>query len=171
VPKSSKVDWVACHARIEELRKKLRRDLSPKDIVRDAETNKRSPFRNYFTWDLEKGFRKNLIAEARQLIATIKVLYVDPESGESVPVRKYVRLMVREPDSRLVGGYVPRTTAIRMPQLHSQMIEIARQNLESFIGRFRGFQKIETVYPLVRRAITLLEAQEAGAGRKKKKAE
>jgi len=152
------VDWVACTARVEQLAKELRREVTPKDILRDAETNKRSPLRSYFTWDLERGFRKNLLVEARQLLSTLRVMYLDPETGESVPVRKYVRLMIAHTDQTLRGGYVPRAKAMKVDYLHVQMVELAKQNLETFVRRFRSFTRIETVFPLIQRAITMLEA-------------
>lgn len=155
----SKVDLTACQLRMEELRKTLRREVTAKDVLRDAEQNKKSPFRGWFTWNVEAGYRKNLLSEARQLIANLKVLYTDPSTGEAVPVRRYVRLMVARPhDHVLVGGYVPRQKAMTNDYLHAQMVDLAKTYLETYFRRFRSFKRIEPTFPLVQRAIDMLEA-------------
>lgn len=163
----SRVDLTACQVRMEELRKQLRREVTPRDVVRDAEENKRSPFRGWFTWDLERGYRKNLLNEARQLVSQLRVLYTDPDTGEAVPVRRYVRLLVSKPDHTMVGGYVPRQKAMSTPYLHEQVVELAKQHLETYVRRFRSFARIEPTFGLIQRALTMLEAS---AGTKEKKA-
>lgn len=160
--KTKKIDMALYHQAVEEIRSKLRRPVKPSDIVKAAESPK-SILHGWFTWDLARGFRKNLLHEARQLLGHLKVIYHDPATGEEVPVRQYVRLMVQAPSKKLVGGYIPRSQAINVPKMHQQMVEIARQMLESFIGRFRGFQRIEPVFVHVRKAVAALGAQ---AGRK-----
>jgi hypothetical protein len=143
---------------MEELRKQLKREVTPEDVLRDVEENRKSPFRGWFTWDVEKGYRKNLLAEARQLVAQLKVIYTDPDTGEAVSVRRYVRLLVSRPDHTFHAGYVARPKAMSTSYLHDQVVQLAKSHLEQFITRFRSFSRIEPTFPIIQRAIGLLEA-------------
>jgi hypothetical protein len=158
VARRSRVDLTACNLRMEELRKKMKREVQARDVLRDAETNKQSPFKGWFTWEVEKGYRKNLLNEARQLIANLKVLYHDPDTGEPVAVRRYMRLIVERPDHTMIGAYVPRQKAMTNSGLHAQVVELAQQHLQTYITRFRTFNRIEPTFPLIQRAMTMLEA-------------
>lgn len=50
-------------------------ELTPEKVVEDA-MNTNSPLHGLFTWDKEKGFYKNLLHEARQIIKTVKIEFV-----------------------------------------------------------------------------------------------
>lgn len=150
-----RINWQAAHFRTEELRKKLRREVTPRDVLRDARSTS-SPYNKFFCWDDTKAAEAHRVNQARQLLQHLKLIYTDDE-GNEVPVRRYVRVMLSTPaDKELRSGYVPRQKVLKTDYLRIQVVESARQLLESFKSRFRMFREIEEVYPLIDQAIGIL---------------
>jgi hypothetical protein len=156
------LNWDGVHRRVEELKHKLHRAVKPHDIVKDA-ASPESVYHNFFEWDDRKAGPKFRLQQARHLLQSLRVIYHDPE-GKRVSVRKYIRVILSKPaDTELRSGYVPRMEVIKTPRLKEQVVEMARQALESFKVRFRLFPEIEAVFPHVDAAILML------SGRKTKK--
>ena len=151
----ARVNWEACHRRMEELRKRLRRDITPRDVLKDAQSEA-SPFRSYFEWDNTKAAAKFHLQQARSLIQHLKVIYVD-EGGHEVSVRKYLRVRLETPaETVLRSGYVPRERVLRTSHLKAQIVEQAKVMLQSFRRRFVNFTEIEATFPHIDAAISML---------------
>lgn len=160
-----KINWAAAHRRTEELSKKLRRDVRPQDIVKDA-ANPQSPYHSYFEWSDEKAGPKFRLQQARALLQNLKIIYHD-EQGQECSVRKYVRVQLSTPaDHELRSGYVPRVRVLKTPQLRLQVVEMAKVSLESFKRRFRMFTEIEATFAHIDAAILMLSGQKVKAKKK-----
>lgn len=159
----AKINWQAAHRRTEELRAKLHREVKPHDVVKDAE-NVNSPYHRHFEWDDSKAGPKFRLQQARQLLQNLKLIYHD-EEGNKVSVRKYVRVLLSTPaDHELKSGYAPRLKVLKTSHLREQVVEMAKQMLESFKRRFRMFAEIEATYAHIDAALALL----SGVKQKKK---
>lgn len=150
-----KINWQAAHRRTEELRSKLRREVRPHDVVKDAESAS-SPYHKFFEWDDKKAGPKFRLQQARALLQHLKVIYTD-EEGNEVSVRKYVRVRLSTPaEHELRSGYTPRVKVLKTSYLREQVVEMAKTMLESFKRRFRMFTEIEATYPHIDAAIQIL---------------
>lgn len=68
--------------------KKEHGTLTPENVVAAAK-DKSSPLHDYFTWDMRRGFEKNLLTEARELIRSVKIEITVEEHIIRAP--KYVK--------------------------------------------------------------------------------
>jgi hypothetical protein len=152
-----RIPWARYRDRVVWLGKKLRREVTSKDVLKDAHDHK-SPYHGYFTWDDRAAAQKQRLNEARHLLASIKIIYHD-QMGNEVKVREYVRLVLESPATHeLRGGYVPRVRAIKNHDLHRQMVEQAIENLVTYKRRFLGFHHVACSYPYVDGALKALRA-------------
>lgn len=163
----ARVNWDGVHRRVEELKHKLHRAVKPHDIVKDA-ASPDSVYHSYFEWDDRKAGPKFRLQQARHLLQNLRVIYHDNE-GKRISVRKYIRVRMETPaDHELKSGYVPRQQVLKTAGLRVQVVDMARQVLESFKVRFRMFSEIEAVYPLIDNAILMLSGVKV---KKKRRAE
>ncbi len=165
--KRARIPWSKVRFRTHELAKKLRREVTPKDVERDGRFPS-SPFYDLLERDAKRGLYKHRLWQATQLLGRLKVIYHD-ELGKEVKVREYVRLVHESPATHeLRSGYFPRQKAMTNPQLEIQCVERAIQELESWMNRWRGFQRIEAYYVGVQTTLQNLRRLKARAVRKAK---
>lgn len=161
----ARLNWDGVHRRVEELKHKLHRSVKPHDIVKDA-SSPDSVYHSYFEWDDKKAGPKFRLQQARHLLQHLRVIYHDAE-GKRVSVRKYLRVRLSTPaDHELKTGYVPRVQVLKSAHLRVQVVDMARQMLESFKTRFRQFAEIEATFPHVDAAIMMLSGVKVKAKRK-----
>lgn len=155
--KKVRISMAKCRDRVQWLEAKFKREITPRDIIKDA-ANPGTPYHRWFTWNREKGFQKNLLYEARKLLGRLTVTYRD-FSGKEISVRKYVHLALQAPSTeKVVGTYIERGRAMRNSGLHQQMVEVAVQELETWKGRFRTFKRIEIAFSAIDHAIKVLKS-------------
>lgn len=155
--KKPRISMAKCRDRVQWLEAKYKREITPRDIIKDA-TNPNTPYHRWFTWNREKGFQKNLLYEARQLLGRLTVIYRDL-SGKEISVRKYVHLSLEAPSTeKITGAYVERGRAMRNSGLHQQMVELAWKELETWKNRFRTFKKVEIAFAAIDHAIKILKS-------------
>lgn len=146
-----------CRDRVQWLEAKLRREITPRDLLKDA-TNPTTPYHRWFTWNREKGFQKNLLYEARNLLGRLTVVYRDL-SGTPVNVRRYVHLTLEAPAThKLKGAYVERGRAMKNAGLHQQMVELACRDLETWKQKYRTFKRVEISFQAIDHAIKILKS-------------
>lgn len=152
-----RISMAKCRDRVQWLEAKLKREITPRDVIKDA-TNTNTPYHRWFTWNREEGFQKNLLYEARQLLGRLKVIYRDFSTGKDVSVRKYVHLMLHGPATeKVTGTYVERGRAMKNGELHNQMVDLACVDLETWKQRYRTFRKVEIAFPAIDHAIKILK--------------
>lgn len=157
-PKRSvkRISMAQCRDRMQWLEGKLRHDITPRALIKDAK-NPSTPYHRFFTWNKEKGFFKNLLHEARILIGKVKITYRD-FSGNEVSARRYVHLALTSPAThKVVGTYIHRERAMKSAALHEQMVELAARDLETWKVRYRAFKRIEIAFPAIDMAIRTLK--------------
>src|SRR5262245_41569773 len=120
--KRKRISMARCRDRVHWLSMKLKREVNPNDVLKDA-NDRSSPYHTYFQWNDTKAAHEHRLWQARQLLGRIKILYHD-KLGNEVSVREYVRLQVEEPAThKLRGGYVPRVRAMANVGLTKQCEE------------------------------------------------
>lgn len=160
-----RIPWAQYRDRVHELAKKLRREITPKDVLQDA-SDPRSIMHSFFEWDNRKAAAAHRLQQARQLLARLVVIYHDP-LGNEVKVREYVRLVHDRPSTHeLRGGYFPRQKAMTNSGLEQQCVEKAVVELESWMNRWRGFKRIEASYAGVQESLSQLRRLRARVLRK-----
>jgi hypothetical protein len=150
-----RIPWAKIRDRVHELAKKLRREVTPRDVLRDAEDPK-SVMHGFFEWDNRRAAAAYRIQQARQLLGRLKVIYHDA-LGNEIRVREYIRLVHEAPATHeLRAGYFPRTRALTNSGLEQQCVERAISELESWMNRWRGFHRIEAAYAGVQASLAQL---------------
>ncbi len=150
-----RIPWARYRDRVHELAKKLRREVTPKDVLHDAE-NPDSVMHGFFEWDNRRAAAAYRIQQARQLLGRLKVIYHD-ELGKEVRVREYIRLVHEAPSTHeLRSGYFPRAKAMTNSGLEQQCVERSITELESWMNRWRGFKRIEAAYVGVQASLAQL---------------
>lgn len=148
-----RISMARCRDRVHWLSMKLKREVNPKDVEKDAH-DPGSAYHNYFQWNDKRAAYEHRLWQARQLLGRIKILYHD-KLGNEVNVREYVRLMVEEPAThKLRGGYVPRVRAMGNFNLTKQCEEQAIQEQLTWKGRWVGFKAMEAQSHLVDMIVT-----------------
>lgn len=157
VKRKPRVSMAKCRDRIHWLEAKLKREIRPQDIIKDA-MSKNTPYHSWFTWNKEKGWWKNLLWEARVLIGKIKIIYRDL-SGKEVSVREYLNLRIESPaDHKLVNTYFKRPRAMNTQQLHQLTVDQAIQDLEVWKNRYRTFKRVEISFSTIDHAIKIMKS-------------
>jgi hypothetical protein len=153
--RKARIPWAKYRDRVHELAKRLRREVTPKDVLRDAH-DRSSPYHTYFEWNDRKAAASHRLQQARQLLGSLKVIYHD-ELGREVKVREYIRLVHENPATHeLRAGYFPRQRAMTNAGLEQQCVEQAITQLKSWIDRWRTFKRIESCYPGVQETLSAL---------------
>lgn len=149
-----RISMARCRDRVHWLSMKLKREVNPKDVEKDAR-DRNSPYHNYiFGLSDKRAAYEHRLWLARQLLGRIKVLYHD-RMGNEVSVREYVRLEVLEPAThKLRGGYVPRVRAMSTMGLTKQCEEQAIQEQLTWKNRWVGFKAMEAQSHLVDAIVT-----------------
>jgi len=143
-----RISMARCRDRVHWLSMKLKREVNPKDVLKDA-ADRKSPYHSFFEWNDTKAAYEHRLWQARQLLGRIKILYHD-QMGNEVSVREYVRLELQQPASHTVrGGYVPRVRAMSNAGLTKQCEEQAIQEQLTWKQRWIGFRAMEAQTHLV----------------------
>lgn len=160
-----RIPWAQYRDRVHQLAKKLRREITPRDVLHDA-SDPRSVMHSFFEWDNRKAAAAHRLHQARQLLARLVVIYHDA-LGQETSVREYVHLLHSRPSTHeLKGGYFPRQKAITNSGLEQQCVEKAVVELESWMNRWRGFKRIEASYAGVQASLAQLRRLRARVLRK-----
>ena len=160
-----RIPWAQYRDRVHELSKKLRREVTPRDVKKDAK-DPRSVYHDFFEWDNRACGEKYRLWQATQLLGHLKIVYHD-ELGNEIKVREYVRLVHEAPATHeLRAGYFPRQKAMTNSGLEQQCVEKSIVELESWMNRWRGFKRIESSYVGVQASLAQLRRLRARVLRK-----
>ena len=129
----------------EKLEKKYNGQLNPKDVVREA-SNPKSPLHNWFDWDDNEASEKWRLHQARMLITTIKVNVVF--NGNAKSYRKYLNVNVGDEKGRF---YVPTTIAIKNPDMKSQILQKAVNEIIYWEKCYSDYKELEDVFLGIRK--------------------
>ncbi len=114
--------------------------LRPADVV-DAARAAKHPLHNSFTWDDAAAGAEYRIWQARQLIrVTVCIL---PEGGDR-EIRAYVSM--KEDRARDGGGYRVFGDMMSDPELRTQVLREALEELSVFKRKYRRLQELAPVF-------------------------
>lgn len=111
--------------------------LLPSAVVQAAR-NPDNPLHDKFCWDDTKAATEYRIWQARQLIASIEVIYDGPE--EKSPC--FVSLKSDRKD----GGYRSVSDVLSDRKLHAEMIRTVIEELKSMQDRYARFKELQPVW-------------------------
>jgi len=141
-------------AELERLRTAHGGVLKKDDIVQAA-MDKKNPLHGEFTWDKAAGWRKNLLAEAGELI---RCYYIVTEAPKPMKIRAFVSLST---DRSNGGGYRGISDVLSDDQMRAVMLEDALRELAFFEAKYRAIKELSPVF---------IAADEVRGGKKKKAA-
>lgn len=126
--------------------------LTAEAVLEEAK-NPRSPLHKYIEWDDSKAAHQYRLEQARKIIRSIEVV-VEDAKGKSRQLRGYFN--VRTSDG--VKSYQPLEFVFEDADLADQVINDAKQQLDSWLAKFKKYQWAKTAVPKVAAAIRALKA-------------
>lgn len=114
--------------------------LTPDDVLADA-ANPNSPLHPSFDWDDTEAARNWRLNQARQLVASVVVVYRRSEGAEPQTVRAFVS--VRTEEGR---GYVPTFDAMSDEDLRRQTLLRAWNEMQSFRKRYGDLAEFASIF-------------------------
>lgn len=115
----------------------------------DAAAKKRSPLHRFFDWSDSTAGHQWRLHQARMLLSSIEIVLVP---GQRTKAYHSVRISERE------KAYVPARVVFQSPEFASQVVERARAELEGWEERYRQYEELRAVLPLISQAIREMAA-------------
>jgi hypothetical protein len=124
--------------------------IVPEVVVAEAE-DENSPLHKHFEWDDTEAAAQYRLAQARQLVARVRIKVVDPGP-------RYVNVTL-PPKEGVPGrrGYVPIERATKDPDMFEQVCIDAAKMARAYRARLSSFQRAHEVVPALDAAIEALE--------------
>lgn len=123
--------------------------ITPSLVVQDAK-RRTSPLHatGVFTWSKDQALKKCLLEEARHLLRSLKVRYLDlgPDKEEGT-VRAFVNL--RDDDAESERVYVPIVRAMSTKELREQMVATALQEARSWQHRYEHLREMTAIFSAI----------------------
>lgn len=117
--------------------------LSPSLVLRAAQS-KRSPLHDYFEWDDSVAAQSYRLQQASQLIRTIRIRYVDPQSKEPELTRAFVPVTMQRgagDDAKPQRAYVSLSRALADEDWLLEVIAAARADYLATQQRYRRYMR------------------------------
>lgn len=116
--------------------------LTPETVVLNAKAED-SPLHKYFTWDDTDAAERWRQEEARKLIQSVNVTFLDSEGVEQ-SCRAFVNVKPDEgeQDDAIEGrGYISVARSAKSQSYQLQVVEYAKSQLKTWRGKFGGYQE------------------------------
>lgn len=136
----------------EEIRAQNGDVLTPKLFV-DAARPRTSQLHGLLTWDNKDAAEKCRLAEARQIISSIRVSYETPAGPRMV--QGYVSVKIADAGR----SYVTSARAVSEPELREQMITDALTTLDAWRRRYAHLTELCDLFDAVENARTNMESR------------
>lgn len=116
-------------------------NLDPK-IVLDEASNPDSPLHDYFDWDDTSAARKHRLAQARQLVGTVKITYVgDPHPERS---KRAIVTVITDVGERKYTGIL---SAMDSQEYKRQLIQREVNTIRGCRDRLRTYEELFAALP------------------------
>lgn len=138
-------DADACGRRIAQLRRELKRELEPDDILADAR-RRESPLHAAFVWDDGEAAERYRRFQAGQLIVCL-VRVEKTAAGGEIATRAYVS--VQRPDDRRKRYFMPTERAMADATIRQEVIERALHDFEKARSRWQHLQELAPIYSAI----------------------
>lgn len=119
--------------------------LTPEIVLEDAQRS-RSPFHREFEWSDKKAAREFRLVQARYLIRSVQVTFV--EQRPSTPVRAFA--LIVEQDENV---FAPMSHILTDPQLRKQAVDRALRELEQFMQKHQHLSELAELFDQMERLI------------------
>lgn len=139
-------------AALDRIKLKNGRLMAP-DVV-EAARPKGSPLHDCFTWDRNKGFEKNLLVEAAQLIAEYKVVIM--VGDKAIKTRHFVSV---SSDRNTGGGYRIIADVLDDATMKQQLLADALSKLAAFQQRYQQVTELVGVFAAIDEVRSRYEAK------------
>lgn len=122
------------------------------ETVLDAATDPKSPLHRYITWDDADAAHQFRLEQARKLIRSVEVLVQDAK-GKSEKLRAYYSVR----DVEGARSYQPVEYVFTNADTSAQVMRDAKQQLESWMARYKKYAWAQTAVPQVLAALKALK--------------
>ena len=122
--------------------------LEPKLVV-EAARDPKSPLHSFFTWNTREAAAKQLLQEARQLVAKYYEVQIT-SSGEPVKIRHYVSLTTDRVNG---GGYRMLDDVMNDDQMREQMLADALAELQVFQAKYSRLKQLQPVFEAIEKVV------------------
>jgi hypothetical protein len=130
--------------------------LTPENVVRAAE-HPEHPLHNRFTWDNTEAAAKWRLAEAANLIRSVKIRFVRP-SGESGKVRAFTR----DPAAERPSVYDETEVVLENPVAREVILQQMRREWATFKSRYHMMNEFIDLLRTEAEALAAVERDAAG---------
>jgi hypothetical protein len=117
-------------------------DVARRLVERSRPT--RSPTHHLFEWDIKKAAEAHWLDRARELIASVEVVFEDDDGNEQSRTRAF-------PSIRIGGGdrnYVPIARVLTDRDLTRQLLEEAKADAAAFARRYESLRQLVEMRPV-----------------------
>jgi hypothetical protein len=130
------VDAEKAGQHIELLQQRRGGQVTPKDILEDARSNK-SPLHDAFEWSDDKAAEQFRMQQARHILQSIIIEVKIKHGKPATPMRAFVNVTKRGEST-----YVGLQTAMSDKELRAQVIDRAWSELVSWRDRYQEYQEL-----------------------------
>lgn len=124
---------------IQELKKAHPKKMALPAKVIEAARPESSPLHSYFCWDDTKAAHQFRLSQARDLLASIDVVY----EGSADPVPLFVSLAS---DRKAGGGYREINDVMSSDELRDEMLQTALKDIEAIQFRYKRLKEFSRVF-------------------------
>lgn len=140
--KGAVLDANAVGNHIEFLRKEMKGELTPDDVVKDAR-NPNSPLHSFFEWDDGAAADQYRLNQARGLIRSVVAIYVSDDKP-AIRTRAYVH--VAEPGAQ---HYRETTHALSQAKTRKLVLQRAWNELQGWRERYRDIKEFSELIVVI----------------------
>jgi hypothetical protein len=126
--------------------------ITPQIVVSEARSDKACAAHSYFNWDVQSAAQAHWLWQARQLIATVKVVY-DHNPKNTPPVRGIINVRRYADDETYTREYISTARALSDKELRSQVLDRAKGELAEWRHRYRNLAELSEVFVVIDRTI------------------
>ena len=129
---------------LKRLEKKYSGMISPKDIVREA-SSERNPLHDWFDWEDNSAGEKWRIYQARQLMNQIKVKIMFEDGLKEY--KKYLNVRISTDNNKTFKNfYVNTRTVINNEDMRTQILQKAVKEAEYWEKSYEDYKELEDIF-------------------------
>jgi hypothetical protein len=129
-------------AHLEMLRQQHHGELTPEDVLKDAE-NSNSPLHSFFEWSDTEAARQHRLAQARGLIRSVVAVYTSDDKP-AVRTKAYVHI----PEGK-TQHYREASHAMSQKKTRDMVLQRAWRELHAWRERYKDLKEFADLIPVV----------------------
>lgn len=132
---------------LDKLQKSKGGALMAEDVVKAAR-RRASPLHRYFTWNVPRAAEKQWFTEARELLRSIDVIYIDRDRNEKIVTRAFVNFRRGQNESQ---PYITTSRVLNDQELRERWIQQALEEAEQWMARYQRIKELDQVFAAIKR--------------------